>query len=339
MYAHLSIHLVGIYKLVAETMHTELFTNAPVFDLLHKIFEKSSRQDVLDWIHTNAYGVVNWVCYSDYYLNKEKANNVLTFSFLPVVGSIQLYENLIRRLVPTEIKHARTVNPLFLSFLARGPFLNFSFILTNYKYLFFKTHRELTDFLIRELQRMIDIIPTWIEHSQRNKNDYIHYQRDLVKIQRQIRDGHKIQLFRDMLLVASIGGYLSAAIADITHAEKMAWLSDRDAINDLGKLLSTRVFHSIFTACTSNQSCEFFVAPARCKDKEWYHQFIKIPDYITGALADFDMDENVISHEKFATLLRNVIADNNHNILVYKMDFSSPPSCSRIIYTKNDCNF
>jgi hypothetical protein len=79
-------------------------------------------------------------------------------------------------------------------------------------------------------------------------------------------------------------------------------------------------------------------APAGSQDSEWYRELVKIPDFLTGALADYDLETGDISHDKFGPLIRDLISDNGRNVFVFRLKFNKeyPVECTRLLFHKTD---
>ncbi|MBL0053080.1 MAG: hypothetical protein IPP29_17015 [Bacteroidetes bacterium] len=52
----------------------------------------------------------------------------------------------------------------------------------------------------------------------------------------------QMKLIKNLFLTTTIGSFLATQIANITNAEKMAWFSDRDEINDIADHFSATIF-------------------------------------------------------------------------------------------------
>src|SRR5690606_22419899 len=106
-------------------------------NLLNETFEKSTISQIENNYLSNLKSVSKWICFSDYCLDdKEKPNDVVTFSIIPYITDFHIVEDHIKKCAKTDIKKTRVVNEKFIEFLNKYPLINFSFIINDRKYLY-----------------------------------------------------------------------------------------------------------------------------------------------------------------------------------------------------------
>ena len=179
-------------------------------------------------------------------------------------------------------------------------------------------------------------IPNWSKSRPHLAPYHQQIARKIRTLRADIKRDKKIRITKNMLLITSIGSVLCTQLANRTTAEMMGWFSDRDEINDVADKLSLDLFNIQFSETLINTDCKFVVAPASSRDDEFYEEFVRVPDYITGALADYKVDTDEITHDKFAPVIRDLIADNTRNVFVFRLVFDQLVglSCSRILFSK-----
>lgn len=84
-------------------------------------FYKSSYTDFKKFFIENK-DVKKWMICSDYAIgDKNKKNDIVTFTFYPYIVDHQLLQKAIKALAPKDLKNTRTINEDFLSFIKEAP--------------------------------------------------------------------------------------------------------------------------------------------------------------------------------------------------------------------------
>ncbi|MXV14327.1 hypothetical protein [Hufsiella ginkgonis] len=312
--------------------------DSPIIKAVNQVYHGTTIADLeADYFHQ--YGHIDrWTLFSDYSFASGKLNDVVTFSFLPFIQNPFELGSMINLLAPGEIKQTRSVSPAFASFLRHLPFLSFSFVISNHKYGFYNNYQNYKASLLLSLDNLYNSIPGWNEQDPFQKETNIAIGRKIKKIRNYIEQDKKHRVLRNLILITTIGGFLATLVANRTQCTKMGWFSDRDEINDMEKNFSLDLFNITFIQYLYDKYlCKFLAAPADSKSDEFYADLIKIPDYLTGALADYNQTSQTASHSKFSTLIDDVIANNRRNIFIYNMDFHNGqyfPTCSRLMFNR-----
>jgi hypothetical protein len=175
----------------------------------------------------------------------------------------------------------------------------------------------------------------WAEKNPSNKEYFKKLEKKFKAVVRLIEQGKKIYLIKDMLLICALGSFVCSFIAGQTKADLMGWFSDRDATNDVHDNVSIDLFNVFFNSGITHK-CEFAVSPSKSSSDEFYVDFTRIPDYITGTLADYDHLNDAISKDKFDSMLGGFFAGNELNNFVFNLDFRSDGSmsCNRLTFHK-----
>lgn len=264
-----------------------------------------------------------WVCCSDYSFDKNKPNDVITFSLIPVIGNLQILNDTINKIAPSEIKKAKTVSPLFLSLMKDSPIINFSFILENHKYHLWNDNKELSENINIGLDRLTKSIQSW-ESVKGPLNEWHKGVIDKInEVGRTIKGKRKIRIIKNLFLITALGSCICTQIANRINMEALCWISDRDEIHDVSNYFAVDLFNIELIQHLVNPDIQFSAAKASSRDNEWYDGLIKIPDYITGVLADYSITTGSISHSKFEPIIKQLLIDNRRNTFVFKLDFKN----------------
>ena len=67
----------------------------------------------------------------------------------------------------------------------------------------------------------------------------------------------------------------------------------------------------------------------------WFDEYIRLPDYIAGILAAWDISTNQLPEgkEKYIQLAEDVVADSK-NMVVLKIRYDDAVQCSRIVFNR-----
>jgi len=310
----------------------------PLLHVLQETFDKSAKQTLKTKYLKELNGVKKWTCYSDYsFDNKEKANDVISFTLVPYIDDFEDLSKHIKSLVKVDIKKTRKVDDKFIQFLKKYPILNFSFILDDRKNLFSNNQDDLKVALENTLKHIRNDFNRWKTERPEQEEYYNKIDKQLKCVLELIKNKKKLKIISDMLLITFLGAYVSSFLADETKAEIFGWFSDRDAINEICENVSIDIFNYYF-ATQIEHNCQFVAAPAASTDNAFYEELVRIPDYITGALADYNHETDQISKDKFDTVLTEFMAENEFNSFVFKVKFDSSAgtSCSRLLFHKKE---
>nr|WP_294861274.1 hypothetical protein [uncultured Fluviicola sp.] len=313
------------------------YVNNPIVQLLHNTFSKSAQVDIENHYLKNMETIAKWTCYSDYCLNnKQKPNDVITFTLVPYIHDFNSLSELIKIIAKKDIKSSKTVNIDFIHFLTNYPLLNISFVLKNRRKLS-SQHEDYKTTLLNSFQALIDLNlarkKNFPEHSK-------HYEKLTKKykcVLEQIKIDKKVNLIADMSLITMLGAYVSAVIVEKCKPTLFGWFSDRDAINDICDGVSSSLFYSNLWELTEFDG-KFAYTLAKSTSDPFFDEFIRIPDYIAGTLADLDFDEMAFSKDKFKNIFINYMAENNHNNFIFEIDFNKDGnlSCQRFKINKSN---
>lgn len=304
-----------------------------LLNLLNSSINKTTISQIESNYLVNLKHVRKWKCFTDYcFDDKNKANNVVTFSIIPYITDYFILEAFLKEKVRADLKNSKTVHKDFIQFLNKYPLINFSFILNDRKKLFGETAIKQKENLLSEYSRIKEQYQVWISNEPDKIAYYSGYIKKINACLNDIRRDKKIKIYIDILLVSFLGAYVSNLIVSrVNHLETFGWFSDRDRIGDIEDSLVLYLFHNNLHGLMNSKNFNFAATPARSTTKIFYEEYIKIPDYIAGTLADYNMKDNLISKEKFDTILTDYMADNTYNNYVFRIfKDDNAFKCSRI---------
>lgn len=149
----------------------------------------------------------------------------------------------------------------------------------------------------------------------------------------ELRVNKKGPLFWKLTMVTLFAAYLIATLADEVPLKLVGWFSDRDAINDLCDHISADLIPVNATSMAANEEFHFVSGEAKSSSSAWFDEVVRVSDYVTGALSDFNFATQSSSAQKFHDVLRFYASGNNKTLLAYRYSFAgSEYTCSRTTF-------
>lgn len=287
-------------------------------------FNKSSHALFSEFFIRNG-NVSKWMIFSDYALNdKNKPNDVITFSIIPYVGGFDAIGEKIRRLSFKDVKHLKKVNTEFLDFINESEILNISIVLDKNMVLDQFNEREALKTCYKTALNQVDF---WIENEGKKEN-YLRLKKAYNTMLDEVsKKGGNLKNIRNIEIVSNLIAYITFQVCLSLKVEIIGWFSDRDSMltHKNGKFsmpvifdLAYNLFHVLMSSKDEDYVEKFvFGLPEKTGDL-WYDSFNRIPDLIAATLADFDCKNNLCSHDKFIPVIENVITNKEKN-LIYKI--------------------
>jgi len=261
-----------------------------------------------------------WTIASDYYFEEIKSNHVVTYTVFPHIVDLQRMMSVIGAVAPRDIKHTREISDEFLKVLKWPGYLHISFIVPNSKFVVFRDQEEARTSIVSGIDTLLTHIPSWILNNPAMTGEYRRIERRLKHAREELERNKKVQIYSQMFFCTLFLAYIAARLGD--DNEIIGWLSDRDKINEAVPGLSADLFSTHYTAFNY---CETKLAytQADSTTDNWYDEIVRLPDFITGTLADYNMERDETSIEKFVKMLREYFAEAE-NLIVVRIKEVSP---------------
>ncbi len=307
-----------------------------IVDTLHNTIQKSTLYGFKQFIQLNDQHV-GWTIISDYCIDAmDKPNNCLTFSITPMSPS--LYHTInwaIEQDIPKDLKKTKDIPDKTIKFLRYNCFFyNFNFLIDDFRYIISPSGdtKDTQRILLNDVKRIIN----QYKYDDNFAKTYKFFLQELE------RPNFNIALFNRIYIACVICSYLHIQI--LKYAKKattVSWLSDRGKIADAYNHFAMCLYQTFYDnlrlkyKITNAEKSVIFGAQDANK-KLFYDNCIKIPDYLAGTLASYDMEKNDIEKEKHRKIIDEVFANNN-KITTFKLSFKDGIKCSKIIFSKPDC--
>ncbi|WP_304544008.1 hypothetical protein [Sulfurimonas microaerophilic] len=287
-------------------------------------FNKSSYVLFSDFFKKNG-DISKWMIFSDYVLNdKNKPNDVITFSILPYVSDFDKLGDQINTLSFKDIKKLKRVNAEFLKFINKSEILNISVILDKNMVLDPFSEREALKTCYKTALNQVDC---WIENEGQKEN-YLRLKKAYnIMLDEVSKSGANLRNIRNIEIVSNLVAYITFQVCISSKIDIIGWFSDRDSMlnHKNGKFsmpvifdLAYNLFHVLMSSKDEDYLEKFVFGLPEQTGNLWYDSFNRIPDLIAATLADYDYKNNLCGHNKFIPVIENVITNKEKN-LIYKI--------------------
>lgn len=293
-------------------------------ELLKQEFEKEEmKAQVQDFLKMASYSP-KWMLYSDYCLDdKYKPNDVLSFVLVPFISEekCQELDKTISETQPVDIKHTRSISSEFMSYIKEQAVMSFSFIVNDRQQLFGADEAEQVKTVEKILANLKDTFIRWRDNAinQEMKDYYAECVTKIKNQQREIFLKKKVKDQIDVLLITLLGAYYTASILkQLPNIQIFGWFPDRDKTNETCDGLAVPFFNALQYGYLDAKQYLFCAGKPDAKSVPFYDNENRIADVICGTLADYNIQDNLISKDKFDEVLQGLMADNMF-VKVYRL--------------------
>lgn len=307
---------------------------------LVKVFDgvmlKSTRDDLRSFIYNN--NARKFIIYSDYCFDKSKSNSVASFTIVPYDVGIDYEAQYIKKIAPNDIKNTTKVNELFVRHLKSKRLFHINFIFVDLAGLTENLELFGTKYVVKSIEHTIEIIRGWLKNQPEGKEKFNQLLKKLKSLKSEAsRKTFNLDLYRKIIIVSFLAAYIAYLLTKEAEAEIVAWFSDRDKITEAYKGIAFDYFdlnhHGLCERDNLKSTKTQLGIGAPVNDDTgnlWYDDLNRMPDYLAGALASWDLKNNTISHIKYTSILRECFANSQSNSII-KVDIKSNGySCVRL---------
>jgi len=239
--------------------------------------------------------VTKWMIASDFVLNDSEAiNDAYAYTFFLYNAEIQQIKAKIEKLVPKDFKKTKTVEPALKEFLQSGETFTIC-LLTPKK---FSTAGD------------IHAVRLTLDETLKNMRNWqdADAQKPLIKQFERLKEMAKAnnfnaQLMSTMMIATVLAAFCATILAQERKIEFIGWFPDRDNITTSYERIAHHMFSVDFSAFCQRHNIdqsqiEIGIGlpepdPANPK-QSWYDELVRIPDFLTGPLARWDYEKNLV---------------------------------------------
>ena len=291
---------------------------SPITQLLDEVFYKSSIEDMRKIYFSHTKNENDWLLFSDYYLEHEKPNDTITFTAIPHILNILEIKKIIKSIAPKDIKHTRNVNHNFIELINSLPILNVVFLFEPRKYYIWDSKNELISSLNDYIEIINEYIKYWNKSEPEKRDNLKRLSKSINCFTRLLVEEKKLKLLARLYLISLLGGYFGSFICRETNLSSLTWFSDRDSTNEICHNLIRHLFQINLIDITK-KNIQFAFTRSNSDSDEWYSELVRIPDYLTGTISNFDFsNKSGYSKATFYKMLKHHFSYNIVNTFLFR---------------------
>jgi hypothetical protein len=269
-------------------------------------------------------GVSNFILISDYCIeDRDKPNNVIAFTLAPYHAASHKSITELNRWIPKDIKKTRKITEGISKALNDDRFFHVAFMLDDISGFLHSEAADKRTVLLHNMTLIINMLGEWRDNQPEGKKKFEGQIKKFKKITKELeRPTANLKLFCRMILICTLAAVLAFYLSKETTCRSITWFPDRDKIHDAFSKLYQDVFEiNHWGLCFQEIPEETIPKIGFAVDNSlgrnmWFDTLIRLPDFIAGTVASWDMETNLTSGDKHARVLEQVVADNLHCNLI-----------------------
>lgn len=295
-----------------------------VIGVLFDCFDQSACDDLRAFLASNP-DVGRWHIAADFCLrDKDRPNDTFAFSLIPYDADLSELREEINNHLPKDLKKTRDISDAAIAFLREGRRFHFTFIFRERRAIFNNGgERDLPLGIARE---SIDhTITTALAHGRSGDN----LRRFRLLQQAARASTFNVGLLANVYLFAYLMCFVSLALARERDLDILGWFADRDNMitwcDGVVWDIAIDTLHGLAARLhiALPQTAPIVAAPNPVLPPDqamWYDELARIPDYVAGMFAAWDLDQNHVPGEraKYRRMARELIADA-HNTAIFRV--------------------
>lgn len=254
--------------------------------------------------------VNSWYISSDYCLDdKDKPNDVMTFTIFPFDHPYTIRDG-IKQYLPKDIKDFKNLSEKALNYIKTFPyFFSMAFIIEHKNDMFkLEENKSLLNDVIKHMEN-------W---PKPKKEEFIHKMKKFRSYLN--RKDVDLKTLSDMAITSNIMSFIIEFLMIKANAKHIMWISDRDRITDFQDGIVSEFVRLGYANLVNNRVPDKEVYGfwgGKEYDKKIFDEFVRIPDYISGALAAIDFEDSNNIPEKHYKLFDKGIIDNDRICIMH----------------------
>ena len=308
-----------------------------VFKCLFQTFDGSAVQDFRAFLQGNP-GVRKWIIAADFCLaDKDKANSVFAFTLIPYDACIDDMQREIRKALPKDIKKTQEIDQSGIELLKSPRRFNFAFIFGEHPDLFPSPDRASR---LGAARQSLDLAVDQLNNLGRKKEQL---KRLKGLRQKSLAKGFNVDLLSDLTLLAHLFCFITLVLQRERPCELVSWFPDRDsmttwedgAVWDIA-LESLAGLSEHFSILQPTRPIGVGAAPDGDTDALWFDDLIRLPDYIAGLFASWDLKLNAIDAKPKYKQLTTGVAAVAMNLVAMNVRYGQTFQAGRLAFSLDD---
>ncbi|MDW9451717.1 hypothetical protein GOA58_29480 [Sinorhizobium meliloti] len=313
-----------------------------MFELI-QLIEKSSQtvhSDFRRWFKRIP-AAATWNVLSDYSIgDRNKQNDAFSFVVLLNHDTFENIASYIAAVAPRDIKAARSPSKGLLDYLSCPVSFSLNFVVERQSsHLKNAVTVEAMQGLVSALR---DVVRDWAVAEPPNAAYYETLDRRLRLLAAEL--AHKrpaLKLLRQIFLVASFAAIVLGMINDAKSPLAIRWISDRDAMFDRHHGIAFDLAWLLFQMMRRTKEGVIdlrrpqlaFATPGMDGVTE-YAEFVRLPDFLAGTLADMKLPQMMFTHPKFPPVFNRLFVDTPNNAVIEIVTAPDRVTSRRIAFGK-----
>ncbi|BAO91070.1 hypothetical protein [Caballeronia cordobensis] len=294
-----------------------------IIETLRGTLDKTFSTNLRSYLR-NHVGVTDFMLISDYCIDDEdKPNDVIAFTLAPIHAALPQSMAGLDRWIPKDIKKTRTVTEGISKALNDDRFFHVAFMLDDISGFLHSKVADRRTVLLQSMPMIIKMLEEWRENQPEGRRKFEAQIKRFKQVNKELeRPTANVKLFCLMTLVSTLAAVLAFYLSKESTCKSITWFADRDKIHDAFSKLYMDIFEVTHWGLCFQELPEgkipkigFAVDEAPVRGM-WFDTLIRLPDFIAGTVASWDMETNLTSRDKHARVLEQVVADNLHCNLV-----------------------
>lgn len=294
-----------------------------IFETLRGTLDKTFLTNLRSYLGGHE-GVTDFVLISDYCVDdKDKPNDVIAFTIAPCHAAFPPSMAELDRLIPKDIKKTTEVTEGISKVLNDARFFHVAFMLDDISGFLHSAHVDRKAVLLQNMQLIIGMLQKWHDNQPEGRQKFEEQIKRFKKATKELeRRTANVKLFCRMALTSILAAVLAFYLSKETICKSVLWFADRDKIHDAFAKISIDLFEiNHWGLCLQELPEERIpriglALDAVAQRKLWFDTLIRLPDFIAGTVASWNLETNLTSREKHARVLEQVVADNLHCNLI-----------------------
>lgn len=272
------------------------------------------------------HGAQDFVIASDYCVgDKGKPNDVMAFTVVPR-HMIDLNE--LAHSLPRDIKKTKEITEEISGALNSTRYFHVAFMLDDIRGVMHSPRKCPQAVALQNMVDVIEMLDMWIRNQPGGAEKFGAQLKKFKIAEKELKKRSvNIKLFKHVSVASILASILALYISKEAFCQSITWVHDRDKIHEAFGAICFDLFEiNHWGACLQEVPENRIPRVGYFVDTEggrnlWYDPLIRLPDYIAGTVASWNMRANLTTADKHARLLEQVIADNPHCHLI-KIDMS-----------------
>lgn len=307
------------------------------------LIERSSgtiHTDLVNWFGPYP-AAASWNMISDFSVGDPgKQNDAYSFVILLQHDTDENISSYIAATSPSDLKASRTPPRGLLDYLCCPVAFSVSFVVArDSRNLRIAVTREAMSSLVSFLRH---VISDWTAAEPRNAGYYGTLDCRLRLLEEELaRKQPSLNLLRKIFLVASFAAVVLGMINGAKSPLTLRWISDRDAMFDRHEGVAFDLAWLLFQIMRRRRGGvvdlrrpQIAFATPGMDGRTEYAEFVRLPDFLAGTLADIKLPQMMFSHRKFPPIFNRVLVESPNSAIIELLSREDRVTTRRIGFGK-----